>query len=83
MKGRAMAEEETNRDAALQQICHLTRYGIVEGVVFDLKHDLLNPKEWLMEPIGIVPRPRPFRFEGQPFLWFPWYGAFRDTEVER
>jgi hypothetical protein len=80
---RPMAEDETNLDAALLKICKLTRHGTVEGVVFDLRHERLDPKEWLMEPIGIAGFSRPFRCEGQPFLWFPWYGPFGDTDVER
>jgi hypothetical protein len=36
-----------------------------------------------MVPIWFSEFSRPFRCEGQPFLWFPWYGPFRDTDVER
>jgi hypothetical protein len=78
-----MAEDETNLNAALLKICNVTRYGTVEGVVFDLRHERLDPKEWLMQPTGIVPLSRPFRLERQPFLWFPWCGPLRDTDVER
>ena len=78
-----MAEDETNPDAALLKICNVRRYGTVEGVVFDLRHERLDPNGWLMEPIGFFKLARPFRSEGQPFLWFPWYGPFRDTDVER
>jgi hypothetical protein len=78
-----MAEDEANPDAALLKICDVTRYGTVEGVAFDLRHERLDPKEWLMEPIGFSALSRPFRREGQPFLWFPWHGAFRDEDVER
>jgi hypothetical protein len=78
-----MVEDETNPNPALLKICNVTRYGTVEGVAFDLRHERLDPKEWLMKPIGIVPKSRPFRFERQPFLWFAWYGPFRDTDVER
>jgi hypothetical protein len=67
-----MAEDETDLDAALLEICNVTRYGTVEGVVFDLRHERLDPKEWLMKPIRFSEFSRPFRREGQPFLWFPW-----------
>jgi hypothetical protein len=80
---RAMAEEETNLNAALLKICDVTRYGTVEGVAFDLRHQKLDLNEWLMPPIGIIPISRPSRFKRQPFLWFPWFGPFRDTDVER
>jgi hypothetical protein len=78
-----MTEDETNLDAALLNICNVTRYGTVEGVVFDLRHVRLDLKEWLMEPIRFSEFSRPFHCDGQPFLWFPWYGPFRDTDVER
>jgi hypothetical protein len=78
-----MAEDETNLDAALLKICNVTRYGTVAGVIFDLRHERLDPQEWLMKPIRISGLSRPFRCEGQPFLWFPWFGPFRDTDVER
>jgi hypothetical protein len=68
---------------ALLEICNVTRYGTVEGVVLDLRHERLDPKEWLMEPIGFSGFSPPFRRKGQPFLWFPWYGAFCDMDVER
>jgi len=77
-----MVEDETKPNPALLKICNETRYGTVEGVVIDLRHEGLDPKEWLMEPIGIVPLSRPSRFELEPFLWFPWYGPFRETDVE-
>jgi hypothetical protein len=73
----------SKKKRALLKICNLTRHGTVEGVVLDLRHEKLDPKEWLMQPIGIAPLSRPFRFEGQPFLWFPWYGPFIDADVDR
>src|SRR5580693_8618915 len=79
---RAMSEEKTNLDALLE-IFNLTRHGTVEGIVFDLRHEKLEPKEWLMQPIGTIPLSRPFRLKGQPFLWFPWYGPFSDEDVKR
>jgi hypothetical protein len=78
-----MTEDETNLDAALLKICNVMRYGAVAGVVFDLRHERLDPQEWVMEPIWFSEFSWPFRREGQPFLWFPWYGPFRDTDVER
>jgi hypothetical protein len=77
-----MAEDEANLDATLQMICNSTRYGTVEGIVFDLRDERLAPTEWLMEPMGISGLSRPFRSEGQPFLWFPWYGPFRDADAQ-
>jgi hypothetical protein len=84
-RGGAMDDDEMSRTAALLKICNVTRYGTVGGVIFDLRHEDLDPKDWRMEPIGIAPLPlsRPFRSEGQPFLWFPWFGPFIESDVER
>ena len=76
-----MTEDETNLDAALLKICNVMRYGAVAGVVFDLRHERLDPQEWVMEPIWFSEFSWPFRREGQPFLWFPWYVPLRDTDV--
>ena len=78
-----MDDDEMSRTAALLKICNVTRYGTVGGVIFDLRHEDLDPKDWRMEPIGIAPLPlsRPFRSEGQPFLWFPWFGPFIESAV--
>jgi len=78
-------DDETSLNAALLEICNVTRHGTVGGVIFNLRHEDLDPKDWRMEPIGIVPLPlsRPFRSEGQPFLWFPWFGPFIESDVER
>jgi hypothetical protein len=80
-----MDDDETSLNDALLEICDETRHGTVGGVIFDIRHEDLAPKDWRMEPIGIDPRPlsRPSRNEGQPFLWFPWFGPFIESDVER
>jgi hypothetical protein len=74
-----MDDHETNPHAAVLEICNVTRYGIIDDVVFNLRHESLHPKDWTMEPIGIAR----IRAEGSPFLWFPWFGQFSSADMER
>ena len=71
------------RNRALAQIMHNTRFGEVDGISFDLRHDDINRDEWEMNSLGffngVIP---PHRDEELPFIWFPWYGKF-DPELLR
>lgn len=68
-------EVEFQRYLALRKISHITRYGTVDGVEFDFRHDQLDPHQWGM---SIIANEGKFRetWDGQPFIWFPWYGVF-------
>jgi hypothetical protein len=41
-----MENDETERRQALIEIFYRTRLGTVEGIEFDLRHNLLDPAEW-------------------------------------
>jgi hypothetical protein len=38
-------DEDSRRQQALSQIWRITRHGIIDGVEFDLRHELLEPSE--------------------------------------
>jgi hypothetical protein len=46
---RAMDDDESERFVALHKISHETRFGTVDGVDFDLRHEELSPREWVTE----------------------------------
>lgn len=68
-------EIEFQRYLTLRRISHIARYGTVDGVEFDLRHDALDPRQWGMWIIANEGKFRE-RCDGQPFVWFPWYGVF-------
>jgi hypothetical protein len=73
-------EEEVKRREALSEICDVSRHGVVDGVEFDFRHELLDPREWQMDTIGIESLPR-FKTAFGPFIWFPWYGEFSEVKL--
>jgi hypothetical protein len=64
------------RNRALGKIMYETRFGEVEGITFDLRHDQINPDEWIMDHLGAHDGLPPRRTPTLPFIWFPWYGNF-------
>jgi len=40
-----IGDEEVKRREALSEICDVSRHGIVDGVEFDFRHELLEPRE--------------------------------------
>jgi hypothetical protein len=67
-------DEEITRMRALRQISHFERHGVVDGVEIDLRHELLDPKEWGTSMIGNLSFTLDI-YKG-PFIWFPWYGNY-------
>ncbi len=78
---RPWTEDDTRRHMELRRIFGMERHGSVEGVEFDLRHPLIDPKEWVTYVIGAVGATT-FRNDREPFLWFPWMGNF-DAEALR
>jgi hypothetical protein len=75
-------DEDSKRRQALSEIWGITRHGIVEGVEFDLRHELLDPSEWQTATIGIESPPYFIRYS-DPLIWFPWYGEFSEATLRR
>jgi hypothetical protein len=65
----------------LSKICQVTRHGVVEGVEFDLRHELLDPSKWVMGTIGT--HLDHHKIPNDPFLWYPWYGTFDGKALYR
>lgn len=61
---------------ALIRIFQQDRHGIVEGVEFDLRHDMLNPSEW--RPDNVLGLDPGMYQSSDPFLWFHWFGQFEN-----
>ena len=78
-----ISDEEFTRWRTLSQICQITRHGIVEGVEFDLRHELLAASEWRMDTIGVERAPYFKPANNGPFIWFPWYGEFNKDILRR
>jgi hypothetical protein len=72
-------DPDAKRFAALREISHFTRHGVVEGVEFDLRHSELDPRHWGMFLIG----DKDLRSDRQPFIWFPWDGIFDREAIRR
>ena len=75
-------EIELQRYMALREISHITRYGTVDGVTFDLRHDELDPRHWGMSIIANEGKYRE-KWHDQPFIWFPWYGVFDKDALKK
>lgn len=75
-------EVELQRYLALRRISHITRYGTIDGVTFDLRHDELDPSQWGMSIIASEGKYRE-KWDGQPFIWFPWYGVFDKDALKK
>lgn len=75
-------EVELQRYLALREISHITRYGTVDGVTFDLRHDELDPRQWGMSIIANEGKYRE-KWDDQPFIWFPWYGYFSKDVLQK
>ena len=71
-------DKKYDRIRALEKICAVDRYGSLDGVQFDLRHELLDPAEWQTRfPISWVWGDDPYgQRPGLPFIWFPWHGEF-------
>ena len=65
----------------LSKICQVTRHGVVEGVEFDLRHELLDRTKWVMGTIGI--HLDHCKIPHEPFCWYPWYGSFDGKALRR
>jgi len=74
-------DEDFNRRQTLSEICGISRHGIVDGVEFDFRHELLDPREWQMDTIGNDSPPR-LKRESHPFIWFPWNGEFSEAKLQ-
>jgi hypothetical protein len=68
------------RICALIRIFRQDRHGIVEGVEFDLRHNMLDPSEWETNVLGLDPG---MYQPGDPLLWFPWFGAFESSDSRK
>jgi hypothetical protein len=85
----AMENDETERREALVEIFYRTRLGTVEGIEFDLRHNLLDPAEWQVwdvigtESFGGEGSYAYGRRSGLPFIWFPWYGNFSNDGLSK
>jgi hypothetical protein len=77
---RAMDDADLVRHMELRRIFHIDRHGTVDGVEIDLRHELLDPREWGTSLIGDSFSKR--RSPREPFVWFPWFGKF-DKELIR
>jgi hypothetical protein len=77
----ATEDDVFKRRQALSEICGITRQGIVGGVEFDFRHELLEPPEWQMETIG-TDSPPYWESTFDPFIWFPWYGEFSKAQLQ-
>jgi hypothetical protein len=75
-----MDDADLERYQALYQICHVKRFGVVEGVEFDFRHEDLDPTQWGMQLIGMTIG-APTKSSREPFIWFPWYGKFDKTQI--
>jgi len=78
----SIEDEDSKRRQALSEIWGTTRHGIVDGVEFDLRHELLEPSEWQTATIGIESPPYFIRYS-DPLIWFPWYGEFSEATLRR
>ena len=78
----AIDDEDFKRRRALAEICGITRHGVVGGVEFDFRHELLEPREWQMETIG-TDSPLYCESAFAPFIWCPWYGEFSKAQLRR
>jgi hypothetical protein len=74
-------DEDLKRQQAISDICGITRHGVVDGVEFDLRHELLDPLEWQMDPM--IDQPPYLKKESLPFIWFPWYGEFSKDRLRQ
>ncbi len=70
----AASPADAARTAKMYWICQIDRVGEIEGVEFDFRSDLLPPSEW--QTIPLRARLEELRDPHQPFIWFPWFGAF-------
>jgi hypothetical protein len=59
-----------------------TRYGNIDGVEIDLRHDKLKSGEWHAAVFGMPPNLKE-RDPDEPFLWFPWFGNFDLVKLQR
>jgi hypothetical protein len=77
-------DKERARNRAITQIMGETRVGEVDGIYFDLRHEQINPEEWVMEDdLGTEHASYAIRRrETLPFIWFPWYGQFDLKQVK-
>jgi hypothetical protein len=76
---RAMDEADLARYRVLSRITHIDRHGTVDGVEIDLRHELLDPREWETCLIGDILSKH--RRRGEPFIWFPWFGTFDKESI--
>jgi hypothetical protein len=67
-------DEDMKRYMALRRIFGWERHGVVDGVEFDLRHELIDPKDWHTWVLGIDASV--LRSSHEPFIWFPWSGVF-------
>lgn len=74
-----MTDEEFARYRALWRIFDIDRQGVVDGVEIDLRHELLNPQEWGTRLLGDTHSK--YRSSREPFIWFPWFGAFDKNSI--
>jgi hypothetical protein len=72
-------DEENARMQALWRISHFERHGVVDGVEIDLRHELLDPKEWGTTTIGNSYLS--FRETIGLLIWFPWFGSYDEESI--
>jgi hypothetical protein len=59
----------------LDLVCRVERIGLVGDVIFDLRHQKLDPITWIGESLFRSGNERR-RYPNRPYLWFPWYGVY-------
>ena len=61
------------------------QHGTIDGIEINMQHPLLNPTEWQPElfPAPASPGQSIGRTEAGPFIWFPWFGRFSASGLER
>ncbi len=66
------------------RICQIDRVGAIDRVEFDLRSNLLSPSEWVTIPLRTRLRNAQEAPQSEgPFLWFPWFGPYGDTQPGR
>jgi len=78
----AWTEKQRLHFAELNRIFTRDQCGTVDGVEFDVRHELLDPAEWQAAVVGMS---RGYRSEDSdgPFIWFPWFGEFDKEKVRQ
>lgn len=74
-----MEDADLARLMTLRRIFHIDRRGTVDGVEVDLRHELLDPREWKTNVFGDMSSMS--RRKHVPLIWFPAYGEFSEEKL--